>query len=619
MEDTLAMKNRNSFSGGLVYAGILILGLLVAPLRVWAQETTETAEAELDEVKVTTSTKTEHTVDEAPVRVEVITKEELEAANVKTIQEALDYVGGVHSPSSSTSLNFGAGAVQIRGMDVRHTLILLDGQHFYGGHGSVSLQSISIEMIEQIEIVKGPASSLYGSDAMGGVINIITKKSAAKNYGSFTAQGGSRNTQIYAGGAGFGNDKYSGVISYTNRQTDGVTKATDAYDEDIVSANFRYSFNPKSKLEIGSYYSLMEMDYNYADSTQKRYGLNSKWTYTVDELSNWYLRSSAFTYKHRSGSVDGTTDSYEGEAGYSRLLGSRHLVTVGYQYHLEKMGDKVIGYNADQTINGLFFQDEIDLAPFQVVFGTRVDHHQLWGTQVNPNLSIVYRLNDQAQLRGSVGKAFTGPSLLDLYADAWQAGPYLVYANPDLEPEESVGYQLGMDYQFNEKVTGQATLFRNDVKNLISWDVSYESYPYPWYWVNVDEAVLQGLELSLKARLSKTVSGSIGYTLLDTEDKATGNELTLRPRDSVNLTLDWQTAPRWQVRLSGLLKGKRYEDEANENKLGSYFLLNLGLEHKLTDNYRLFVKIDNVTGADDVADVYDIDGAEYYVGIKARI
>jgi outer membrane receptor for ferrienterochelin and colicins len=608
MEDTLAMKKRHSISA-LVCAGILITGFL-APLGVWAQETTETVKGELDEVKVTTSTKTEHTVDEAPVRVEVITKEELEQSNVKTIQEALDYIAGVHSPSSSDSLNWGAGAVQIRGMEERHTLILLDGQRFYGGHDSVCLESVSVEMVEQIEIVKGPVSSLYGSDAMGGVINIITKKSADKNYGAFMAEGGSRNTQIYEGSAGFGNDKFGGVVSYSNRQTDGVHEDSDAYDEDILNANFKYSFNPKSKLDLGSYYSRMEMDYQ--DRNQKRFGLNSKWSYTVDELSNWYIRGSAFQYKNwtASYSSDWTSDSYEGEVGYSRLMGAKHLVTAGYQYHLEKIDDRGKGYDADQTTDGLFIQDEIDLAPFQVVFGTRVDHHELWGTQVNPNLSVAYQLNDKAKIRGSVGKAFTAPAMVKLYGDGWKMGPYIVYANSDLEPEESVGYQLGMDYQFNNKVSGQATLFRNDVKNLISSNIVRTSHPWKMYWLNVDKALIQGLELSMKARLSKSVNGTIGYTLLDTEDKETGNELSLRAKNSVNLALDWQVVPGSQVRLSGLLTGERYEDDANLNKLGSYFLLNLGFEQKLTGNYRLFFNIDNVTGVDNITDAYDVDGVE---------
>jgi outer membrane receptor for ferrienterochelin and colicins len=198
-------------------------------------------------------------------------------------------------------------------------------------------------------------------------------------------------------------------------------------------------------------------------------------------------------------------------------------------------------------------------------------------------------------------------------------GPYRVHANPDLEPEESMGYQLGWDYRVNERISLQATLFQNDIDNLItSWVDRTVGYPYGMYWENTDEAMTRGLELNLRANLNKRLSGTLGYTRLDTEDKETGLELASRPRDRVNLTLDWQAAPKWQVHLSGLLTGERYEDDENTNKLGSYFLLNLGLEHKLTDNYRLFFKVDNMTGVEDIADAYDLDGAQYYLGIKAK-
>jgi outer membrane receptor for ferrienterochelin and colicins len=591
-------------------------GLLLLPWGVFAAEDVNQTEGDVGEIKVVTSTKTERTIDEVPVMVEVITREELEAANVQTIQDALNYVTGVKSPSGSGSLGYGEGAVQIRGMEERHTLILIDGQRFYGGHDSVSLQSISVEMVEQIEIVKGPVSSLYGSDAMGGVINIITKKAVAKAYGSFGAEGGSRNTQVYEGGAGFRNDKSSGVFSFTNRRTDGVTKATDAYNEKIVNANFGYSFNPQSKLEIGSYYSLFEMDAD--ERHQERSGLNLKWKRTADELSNWYIRSSLFRYKHWTDDLksDWVTDSYEGEVGYSRLLGAKHLLTIGSQYHLEQIDDDGKDYEADQTTTALFVQDEIDLVPFQIILGTRLDHHELWGTQFNPNLSVAYCLSERAKLRGSIGKAFAAPPLVRLYADGWKMGPYTVYSNPDLKPEESVGYQVGIDYQFSAKVIAQATLFRNEVENLLSSLTDRTSRRM--YWVNVGEALVQGLEVNLKTKFSKTLSGNLGFVLLDTEDRETGNELTSRAKNSLNLQLDWQANPGLNLNLSGLYIGERYEDADNTEKLDGYFRLDLSLEQKLNKVYRFFVKVNNILGVDDAVDAYDLDGVEYYLGVKAR-
>jgi outer membrane receptor for ferrienterochelin and colicins len=160
----------------LVLTGIMGLTLATPPAGVWAQDAVEAVkeEYELEEVRVTTSTKTEHEIDEdVPVTVEVITKEELETAKVQTVQEALQYVSGVTVTTQKSS--YGLGTVQMNGMPGPHTLVLVDGQRV-GAQGGAILEDFSTEMVEQIEIVKGPLSSLYGSDAMGGVINIITKK-----------------------------------------------------------------------------------------------------------------------------------------------------------------------------------------------------------------------------------------------------------------------------------------------------------------------------------------------------------------------------------------------------------------------------------------------------------
>ncbi len=610
---------RYSRTGGLVLTALCLLGLW-ASAGVWAQAEEAQSEADLGEVKVTTSTKTERQIDEVPIAVEVITKEELEQANVKTVQEALNYVSGIQAVQDGGSWG-NKGNVRLRGMDYSHTLILIDGQRFYGGHDGVDIQSISPEMVEQIEIVKGPFSSLYGSDAMGGVINIITKKGSGAPYGRLTVESGSRNTQLVESSAGFGQDKWGGVLTFTHRNSDGLEAATDKYQENVVSANLGYTFSPRSKVELNPYYSLNEMDYE--ERNQKRFGLNANWKYNPDELSRWYARGSMFNYKHwtEDRSTDYVDDSYEGEIGYSRLLGSRHQLTAGLQVHRELIDDNGKVYAADQTTNALFIQDEIDLAPFQVILGTRFDDHDRWGSEVNPNLSVGYQLNEKARLRGSVGKAFTAPTLVALYADNWRMGSaFIVHANPDLEPEESVGYQLGLDYRFSEQVSGQATLFRNDIENLITSRI-VRSGPMPWdmYWENVGEAMTQGLELSLKRRWNDRFSGSLGYTYLETEDKDTGKELTGRPQSSLNLGLDWTAPLGLQVHFSSLYVGKRYDDDANTVKLDDYFLLNLGVERALTENYRIFIKANNLLGVDDATDAPDLDGVEYYAGLKVRI
>jgi outer membrane receptor for ferrienterochelin and colicins len=603
----------------LILAGICGL-LLVAPLGVRAQDTAETeAEYELEEVRVTTSTKTEHAIDDdVPVTVEVITKEELETAKVQTIQEALKYVGGI--TISTQSGYYGQSPVRINGMQPTHTLVLVDGQRL-GEQGGVVLKDYSTEMVEQIEIVKGPLSSLYGSDAMGGVINIITKKKADRPYGNFSITGGSRDTQIYSGSAGFGKDQYGGVVTYTHHQSDGIEHGVDDYEKDVFNASLGYDFNSKSKLEIRPFYSKYYMKYQN-EYTKEDSGLNLKWKGAPDQLSNWYVSASVFRYDYDTdgGTTDNVFDYFEGEVGYSRLLTGRHLVTAGAHYHQEELTDYIADYTGDQDINAFFIQDEIDFNQLQIVVGARIDRHNEWGTELSPNLSMCYRLNEKARIRGSVAKAFCAPGLNRLYA-SWLLGKYYYHANPDLTPEKSIGYQLGVDYRFNERVSGQVNLFRNDVDDLITWSYVYNSTTqlYDVYWENADEGMTQGLELSLRTQLSKTLYVNIGYTLLDTESKTTGKELPFDPKNSFNLGLNWQARPNWQFSLSGLYVGKRYQNSSNTIRIDDYWLLNLGFEKKFNEHYRLVFSANNLLGKEGISDASDLDGVEYYVGIKTNI
>lgn len=600
---------------GLAFLFFLLIGLAV-PANAEVQEVTDNGKKDLGEIVVTTSTKTEKKISEVPMIVEVITAEELEESNTKTVMEALDFVNGVNAIQDNGS--WGNNGVQLRGMEKKHTLVLINGQRFYGGHNCIDLSTIPIEMVEQIEIVKGPFSSLYGSDAMGGVVNIITKKSPGNNYTDFNIEMGSNNTRNYDVSGGFNKNELGGTFNFTRQSSDGIEE-DDEYEKNIFDASFVLNFSPQSKLEVSPYYS--KLQHKYEDRNQERHGLNMKWAFEPDVLSEFYIRSSLFDYKHwtEDKETDNNKDSTELEIGYNRLLGSRHLFTVGGEYHLEDFSDEVKKYNKDQTINSVFVQDQIDFYPLQVILGARVDEHDLWGTEVCPNLKTSYQLNKKIKLRGSVGKAFRAPTLVKLYADEWMMGPFLVHSNSDLEPEESLGYELGMDYDFSKKATLSTTLFRNDVDNLVSSRIVRRGYPFDMYWENVEEALIQGVEINYRFRLNKDINGSLGYIFLDTENEETGKEITYRPEDSMTMKLDWKTPYKLNIQFSGTYKGEAYSDEENETKVDNYSLLNLDFNKEISDRYELYLSIDNLLGVDDIDNEPEIDGVEYYLGMNVRL
>jgi len=572
-----------------------------------------------------TATKTEHTLGDVPVIAEVITKEEIKARDIKTVQDALMLLTGLKIDKNCGSWG-DKGKVRMLGLDAKHTLILVDGQRILGGHGAaVDLQQIPIEAVERIEVVKGPASALYGSDAVGGVINIITK-SAPKKLSAFASTSfGSRSIQVHEASGGFKKDKFGSFLNYTYRKSNGIHKEYDEFWESIFQGSLEYEFTPESKLTLKPYYSEHKMEYERRK--QQRIGLNSICEWAPDELSKLKLRGSWFNYMHwtadRSSEWHG--NSYETEINYSRLIRNIHTITGGYHYLKKDVDDKGKKYKADEFLHSLFIQDEIDFSPFIFVLGVRLDEHDKWGTEVNPKASLLYKVTEDLKLRASVGRAFRAPTLVKLYADGWRMGPYLVHANPDLKPEKSVGYQVGAEYRFSEKLLCKLSYFRNELEDLISHRIVKKFHPifhfplFPWdmYWENVDKAMTQGVELSLASQIRDNLAARFGYTFLETEDKNTKKELTYRPKHKLTLELNWEIPEiDLNINLEGEHIGRRYDSDYK--RLGDYTIFNLALTKDIGKYLSIFARIDNIFGKEDIPDEYDIDGTEFLGGIRVK-
>ena len=574
---------------------------------------------------IITATKTKHTLGDVPAIVEVITKEEIKARNIKTVQDALMLLTGIKIDKNCGHWG-DKGKVKMLGLDAKYTLILVDGQRILGVHAAaVDLQQIPIEAVERIEVVKGSASALYGSDAVARVINIITK-SAPKKLSAFASTSfGTRSIQVHEASTGFKRNKFGSFLNYTYRRSNGIHKKYDEFWENIFQGSFEYEFTPKFRLILKPYYSEHKM--KYEERKQQRISLNSLCEWTPDESSKLKLRGSWFNYKHWTAnkSSDWHRDAYEIEINYSRLILNIHTLTAGYYYYKEDINDKGKAYEADQSFHSFFIQDEIDFSHFIFVLGVRIDDHDRWGTEINPKASLLYKVTENFKLRASVGRAFRGPTLVKLYADGWRMGPYLVHANPDLEPEKSIGYQVGAEYKFSEKLLVKLSYFRNELRDLIHHRIVKKFHPrfgfplFPWdlYWENIGKAMTQGVELSLASQIKDNLSAIFGYTFLDTEDKETKKELTYRPKHKLTLELNW-TIPGINLNINPevIYIGQRYDSDYN--KLSGYTIFNLALTRDIGKYVSIFGRIDNIFNKKNVPDEYDIDGIEFWGGIRAN-
>ena len=235
-------------------------------------------------------------------------------------------------------------------------------------------------------------------------------------------------------------------------------------------------------------------------------------------------------------------------------------------------------------------------------------------------MSFLYKITEGFRIRGSIGRAFRGPSLVKLYGDNWRMGPFLVHKNPDLKPERSTGYQLGAEWRISTTLLGNLFLFQNEVEGLIDAKYARRGRP-PWdlYWCNIARARTQGIELNLSSQFTDNLSGRMGYTFLDTEDKKTGKELPYKPKHTLFFEFNWKIPQLGlEINLDGNYIGKRYKDEENSQELSDYALANISITQSITRFMRVYLRIDNIFGKKGVEDAYYIDGTEFLGGIKVN-
>lgn len=586
------------------------------PLHAADESRPTTIEKELEQMVITSSRSEQRVLDAVSI-VHVITADDIAARKVQDIQDLLREIPGVQIIESTGSWGNG-GNIQLMGMNSDATLILVDGQRFTGGHGAVDISSIPVENIERIEVVKGPASALYGSEAMGGVVHIITKKGKQGLHFRAGGSAGSRDRYNANTGADFGTESLRTRIDYTHRQTSGVDTDTDKVFQDTVSMDVAWQPTDKLSLRIQPMISRQKNEVDGdPDRLQQRRRLNAKVDVGIDEVSTLETRASYFSHDHytRTHSTDAKTGLYEFETGYARQMG-RHLARIGYAYLGETIDDAIKTYTDDsQDTHSVYLQDEMNFDPFWITLGARLDHHDEWGSEFNPRLGVLFKATDRLRFRASVGTAFLAPTLTQLYADGWRMGPYTMHANPDLDPEESLSWQAGVDYQVLDTMLIRLGFFRNEVDDLIETVIVGRHI----YYRNVDEARTQGIEATLTWRPIPQFGSVLSYTWTDAENRETGEKLADRPEHKATLDLDY--APGWDLRFrltTSFIGEREYEDTGRRRTRDDYVTMDFVTTWSPISQMDVFLRLENLTNENNVGDEADIDGTEWLMGVNFR-
>ncbi len=528
---------------------------------------------------------------EVPLHVTAISEEEIRKSRARNMGEVIERETGIGiqrwgGMEARTQ-------VTMRGSTEKQVLVLIDGQRMNcirEGYANLSEFPL-LEHVQRVEIVRGPGSALYGSGAMGGGINIITKEPPKKPAFSYETSHATHNTFINKFAHGAKIKKFGYLLSGGQYQSRGHRPNSD-YDAHDLFSKFTYDLAAWSRLILeGGYYNGehgypgMEKSPDYDDRLHKHRVWGSLgWKARLGERADLSLKGYGKEEKlkditHTAAPITHRTATLGGEAEYSIKMGKRNRITLGSDLYEDRIDSTSSGTHA-QTIQAYWIQDEIRIfEPLTFTMGSRWDYHPSFGTEGSPKASLLYQVTKRTTLRASGGRAFRAPTLDDLYANIAGMG----VGNPDLKPEKAWAYEGGIDQEFTKHLLGRLTLFRREVDDLIAW--AWDPALGTWTPSNVDKALIWGSELELKARMGRYFSGGLGYTWLETRNKTVGanynNHLTYQPMHKANAYLEYRTKFGLLARMEEEFVDSRFVDAGNdrERELPPYFLTNLRVEY----------------------------------------
>lgn len=563
---------------------------------------------EMDDTIVTAERMPSKTM-ETPANVAVITAKEIEANHFSSLDEAISHVNGV-------SVVRGAGGerqyVRINGDD--RVVIMVDGQKLNDdqgglvGRSSVDMNMLpTMENIQRIEVVKGGGSALYGSDAVGGVINIITKK-VYKNQTKIDMNTGSWNTHNYEITTQGRENDFSWLITggiqrrgHFDYKFDGnsPTMENSDYNNNSFSMKLNNRFSDAESMTI--YYAHRSVDAGQFNcygmtSAPNTWGLrlrenfnNYNVTYNFKEDTvvpayvRWFYNDK---YIDQSGSFNNRTIGVDYQDGWK--LSNKHTLVVGGEWQQGRAENKASGYqDARVTKEAVYLQDTWKLADkWTLVPGVRMDHHSKFGTHWSPKIALNYLADKDTHVYASWGKVFKAPTMDDLYYNS-----YGDYGNTNLNPETGYTATIGMDHNFNENTSAGISVFKSEINDVIAWLNVGTSH----YASNIKKEKRTGMELSFKQKLSPMWSYDLGYSYIKREINNNGSGMVLQDNLQPNgykIGLHYNSGA-WKANLLGTIGSGLNEYYYNGNS--SYNIWDFNLSYEVNKELTTYFKVNNLT------------------------
>ncbi len=596
---------------------VMLTALLIFAVPVSAQEDV----MELDEVVVTAS-RYEESIMDTPVSIEVIDQEEIEESNAKNLADLLQDAGGVYIKDLSGLT--GKKDVIIRGARQKQILYLLDGQPLNSPQdGVIRLEDIPISIIKRIEISKSASSSIFGPNAMGGVINILTKDADEESQTEVKFGLGSFNTQNYSLTTNYNFEKSSLLFSYDKLTSDEHRDDPDqksSLDRNDIFLKYKYDLSKVSDVNITYRLNNTESNYPGSDSNDD-YGSRDDQDENIKISLNQNLENRDRTflvYSNEREMYDKTRSTWSltgygitnidiSKRGFNfketNYYFNNHTINYGFEIDKNEVVDNTIDTNnmQENTNKGLYIQDKFKYNKNTFIYGARYDDHEEYGSNISPKFGYIYEITDNWNFNFNYGEAFRAPTFLDLYTGFGN--------NEDLKAEEGKTFDIGFKY-LDSVCRREITFFKRDFEHLIFYNDDTDVME------NIDEANIKGLELLTSRKINENWNIDFAYTYLEARDDSVDGQSLNMPYNQLALNLKYSNDNYKTI------MNNRYVDETNSyggGKVDSYFISDLKISTNLDENKEIAFEINNLFDKDyEVVDGYPMPGRNFMVNLSTK-
>ena len=644
--------------GGGIAGAVAACLLLITP--ALADEST----TDLETI-VVTATRTPQPLDKTGASISVITAEDLKTQQIDVVTDIL-----AETPGLTVNRNGGTGqttSVSIRGAETGQTLVLIDGVRI-NDPSSVDDQAILGDLltnnIDRIEILRGPQSTLYGSDAIGGVVNVLTKRGGDAPFAiNANAEGGSFDAwRINAAANGTAGDvEYGGAMNYFD--TGGISAAdekngnteADFYRNFGATANTRVHLADYLSVDLRGYYTQSHTEFDgfppptFTFQDDPEFGTDSLVAgyagVNLDLLSGRLKNRLAFIGSESNRKDFGEFDFFTNDFTPAENFFARGDATrVEYQGTFEADDNNELVFGAETQRVGLSTQSlQFDPGPttghrrttgyyaqwqstlfdqLTLTGGVRLEDDSEFGTHTSVKFAGAWNIPGwDATLRANYGDGFKAPTLYELFSQ---------FNNPlhDLKPETAEGWEVGADKTLLDgRLRASLTWFERHTRNQIDFQTCFTAADAPGcpfrllqggYYENLDRTRASGLELEAEARLTDTLSLSADYTNLTAKNLVTETELARRPHNSASGTITWRPLPKLTLGTSVVFVGPRFDDAGNFRPLESNTTVNVFGSYAVTDHMELYTRAENLFDEDyEPVSGYGRMGLAVYGGVRA--